>query len=98
MSTEYVCRRVTTGPISGAMDPMQAVAEVLGQACLHAVQGVRQSTALIELLIAKGVVTPQEVELQMRSTEDLANSLAEVAAQMSAALEADDARTRDNSE
>jgi hypothetical protein len=99
MSTEYVCQRVTTRPILAAMDPMnKASAEALGQACLYALQGARQSTALIELLIAKGVVTQQEVELQMRSTENLASSLAEVAAQITAAVEAHDARAQDNSE
>jgi hypothetical protein len=60
-------------------NPIELAAEATGQACLYAVQALRQSTALIELLIAKNVLTKEEVDEQMRSTEHLTNSLTETA-------------------
>jgi hypothetical protein len=56
-------------------DAWQAMIQAQGQSIRHALQGLRQSTALIELLIAKGVLTKEEVDEQMRSTQELANNL-----------------------
>jgi hypothetical protein len=63
-------------------DSTTAMAVCLGEAAVDAVQALRQSTALIELLIAKGVLTQAEVDEQMRSTEALANNLLTLAARM----------------
>jgi len=63
-------------------DAFKAMADFLGQSGVHAVQALRQSTALVEVLIAKGVVTREEVDEQMRSTQALANNLEELARKM----------------
>jgi hypothetical protein len=57
---------------------IQAVEET----AIHALQALRQSTALIELLVAKGVITGAEVDEQMRSTEALASNLLDLAHRM----------------
>jgi len=56
-------------------DIQTLMGEAVGQACLQAVQALRQSIAVIELLIKKGVLTPEEVAEQMRLTEHLSQSL-----------------------
>lgn len=41
----------------------------------YAIQAVRQSSALYEVLIAKGLVTKAEIDEKMRLTEGLSNKL-----------------------
>jgi hypothetical protein len=60
----------------------QAMITALGQSIGHSLTGLRQSTALIELLIAKGVLTKAEVDAQMRSTQELADNLQALMDQM----------------
>jgi len=47
-------------------DFREFTAEVISDACHQTLQALRQSTAVIERLIAKGVLTSEEVDAQMR--------------------------------
>ena len=62
-------------PISRELEVMlPALAETMK----FAVQAVKQSSALYEVLLAKGLVTKAEIDEKMRSTEDLSKKLMEV--------------------
>ena len=69
----------------------EAVTAAFAPTAAHAVQALRQSTALIELLIATGVVTKEEVDAQMRSTQELADNLLASTYQMQQRLDDEDA-------
>jgi hypothetical protein len=56
-------------------DFRKVAAEVISDACHQALQALRQSTAVIELLIAKGVLTSEEVDTQMRLTQEHVDNL-----------------------
>ena len=59
-------------PISGEL---AAMLPVLAQTMDAAIRSLRQTTALGEVLLAKGVVTKAELDAAMKSTDHLANSL-----------------------
>jgi hypothetical protein len=56
-------------------DFREFTAGVISDACHQALQALRQSTAVIELLIAKGVLTSEEVDAQMRLTQEHVDNL-----------------------
>jgi hypothetical protein len=58
--------------------PNDATMDLLAKTVRHAIEAQRLSVALAELLVAKGVLTNEEVADQMRSTEPLANGLQEL--------------------
>jgi hypothetical protein len=59
-------------------DQNDATMDLLAKTVRHAIEAQRLSVALAELLVAKGVLTNEEVADQMRSTEPLANGLQEL--------------------
>lgn len=59
-------------PVSGEL---AALIPALAETMKFAVQAVRQSSALYEVLLAKGIVTKSEIDANMRSTADLSKSL-----------------------
>jgi hypothetical protein len=63
-------------------DQTSAMIDLLAQTVRHAIDGQRLSVALAELLVAKGVLTNEEVAGQMRSTEQIANGLQELVHRM----------------
>jgi hypothetical protein len=62
-------------PISRELEMMMPA---LAQTMKYAVQAVRQSSALYEVLLAKGLVTKSEIDEKMRSTDDLSKKLMDV--------------------
>ena len=62
-------------PISGEL---AALLPVIAQTMEGAVQALRQSSALAEVLIAKGVVKKEELDAVMKTNSHLANKLREV--------------------
>ena len=61
-------------PVSGELI---ALMPVLAETMKYALQAIRESSALHELLIEKGVLTKEEVAAKMRSTEYLYKQLAD---------------------
>jgi CRISPR/Cas system CSM-associated protein Csm2 small subunit len=59
-------------PISRELEMMMPA---LAQTMKYAVQAVNQSSALYEVLLAKGLVTKAEIDEKMRSTEDVSKKL-----------------------
>ena len=60
----------------------EAMITALGEAVTHSVQALRQSTALTEVLIAKGVLTKAEIDEAMHSTQELTMRLEALLVQM----------------
>ncbi len=67
------------------MDPNKRISSelatmlpVIAQTMEGAVQALRQSSALAEVLIAKGVVKKEELDAAMKSNDHLANKLRDV--------------------
>ena len=56
-------------------DKLQAMIQLFGTSAAHALTGFRQSTALIQVLIEKGIITKGDIDEKMGSTEDLVEQL-----------------------
>jgi hypothetical protein len=65
----------TSKPISGEL---AAMLPVISHTMEGAVQALRQSTALADVLIAKGVLTKQELDAAMKPNDELTKKLRQV--------------------
>jgi membrane-bound ClpP family serine protease len=63
-------------------DQNEATMDLLAKTVRNAIEAQRLSVALAELLVAKGVLTNEEVADQMRLTESIANDLQELTRRM----------------
>ena len=63
-------------------DAWNAINEAVGKGTGHAVQALRLSMALAEILIQKGLVTRAEIDDHMRSTEHFVKEFEDIARRM----------------
>ncbi len=56
-------------------EDVKLLVPLLAQAMEYAIQGVRQSTAVSEILIARELATKAEIDERMRSTQEIADKL-----------------------
>ena len=69
-------RRKTTNPIDRPVSPeLEMLIPVLSQTMKYATQSIRQSSALGDMLIAKGIVTKEELDKAMRSSQNSVKKL-----------------------
>jgi len=64
------------------MDALRTVFDAIAMALKQANQAQRQSMAVTDLLVAKGVLTQAEIDEHMRSTQELADRLDRLVKQM----------------
>jgi hypothetical protein len=57
---------------------LEVLMPVLAETMKFATQAVRQSIALADLLVAKGIITREELNEQMRKDQNLSNKLMDV--------------------
>ena len=57
---------------------LEVLMPVLAETMKFATQAVRQSIALADLLVAKGILTREELNEQMRKDQNLTNKLMDV--------------------
>ncbi len=56
-------------------EDVKLLVPLLAQTMEYAIQGVRQSTAVSEILIARELATKAEIDERMRSTQEIADKL-----------------------
>ena len=76
-------RRKPTNAMARQVSPeLEMLIPFLAQTMKYATQSIRQSSALGDVLIAKGIVTKEELDKAMRPTQMLTKKLLEVLEEM----------------